>query len=212
MSAKFAHLHVHSHYSLLKALPKIPQLVARAKEEGLESLALTDLGNLYGAIEFYKECQSAGIKPIIGVDVHIGDGKRKLLYAENNTGYHNLLKIVTASNIEFPDNPTVTAATLKAYSEGIIALDPNDDSVALREIYYLDRDDRRAWETMRAIENKDANEGGDINDEDLEYFFPSSKQMLAMYEDKPKALARTLEIAERCNIELTIGKFIFPEF
>ena len=65
MAAKFVPLHVHSHYSLLRALPKIPELVARAKKEGVETLALTDKDNLYGAIEFYKACKDAGIKPIV---------------------------------------------------------------------------------------------------------------------------------------------------
>ncbi|MBY0293740.1 PHP domain-containing protein, partial [Patescibacteria group bacterium] len=68
MAAKFTHLHVHSHYSLLSALPKIPDLVEAAKEQGLEALALTDLSSFYGAIEFIKECKKVDIKPIVGVD------------------------------------------------------------------------------------------------------------------------------------------------
>src|SRR3989338_4904302 len=107
MSA-FVPLRVHSHYSLLKALPKIPALVARAKAEGCEALALTDLGNLYGAIEFYKECKEAGIKPIIGLSANVGDGKRILLYAENKEGYQNLLLLVTKSNLESPGSPIIT--------------------------------------------------------------------------------------------------------
>ena len=76
MKQKFTHLHTHSHYSLLSALPKIPDLVARAKEEGMATLALTDNGNLYGAIEFYKECKKEGIKPIIGVDTYVAGRTR----------------------------------------------------------------------------------------------------------------------------------------
>src|SRR3989344_3867505 len=108
MPAKFVPLHVHSHYSLLKALPKIPELVAQAKKAGCEALALTDMDNLYGAIEFYKECKDAGIKPIIGLSAHVGDGKRTLLYAENYTGYRNLLALVTKSHLTSPALPTVT--------------------------------------------------------------------------------------------------------
>jgi DNA polymerase-3 subunit alpha len=100
MAASFVPLHVHSHYSLLKALPKIPYLVERAKAEGLEALALTDIDNMYGAIEFYKECKAAGIKPIIGVDASIEDGKRLILLAENEVGYKNLLQLVTKSHLE----------------------------------------------------------------------------------------------------------------
>ena len=69
--AKFTHLHAHSHYSLLQALPKIPDLVAAAKKDGMKTLALTDNGNMYGAIEFYKECKDKGIKPILGVDFYV---------------------------------------------------------------------------------------------------------------------------------------------
>ena len=68
---KFTHLHVHSHYSLLRALPKISDLVKAAVDNGMDSLALTDNGNLYGTIEFYKECKKSGIKPIIGLDAYV---------------------------------------------------------------------------------------------------------------------------------------------
>lgn len=127
MSAKFAHLHVHSHYSLLGALPKIPQLVARAKAEGASALALTDLGNLYGAIEFYKECKAEGIKPIIGLEalVDAQSGARILLYAENEQGYKNLLALVTASNFApHEGKPVVTKEMLAQYKEGLIAVSP----------------------------------------------------------------------------------------
>ena len=76
MSSKFIHLHTHSHYSLLNALPKIPELVAKAKECGMNALALTDNANLYGAIEFYKECLEQGIKPIFGVDFYVAERTR----------------------------------------------------------------------------------------------------------------------------------------
>ncbi|HVV15312.1 MAG TPA: DNA polymerase III subunit alpha [Candidatus Paceibacterota bacterium] len=209
MAARFALLHVHSHYSLLRALPKIPDLVKRAKAEGCEALALTDLGNLYGAIEFYKECKGAGIKPIIGLSAHLGDGKRVLLYAKNLEGYQNLLKIVTDSQLEFPDNPTVTDAMLKAHASGIITLDPADQTIALPEIYYLKPEDQRAWETMRAIENKGANEGGDIDAEDTDHHFPSAAEMEERF--TPAQLARTLEIASQCELELALGTWVFPD-
>jgi DNA polymerase III alpha subunit len=177
MSAPFTFLHVHSHYSLLKALPKIPDLVATAKEAGCEALALTDIDNLYGAIEFYKECQSAGIKPIIGLDAYVGDEKRILLLVTNIAGYQNLLQLVTKSHFEFPERPTVTEAMLKEHSEGIIQLDPKATDIALPEIFYLQPKDRRAWETMRAIENKGANEGGDIGNDENDFHFPTTEEM-----------------------------------
>ena len=71
MTSKFVHLHTHTHYSLLNALPKIDELVAEAKKHGMKALALTDNANLYGAIEFYQQCKKAGIKPIIGIDAYV---------------------------------------------------------------------------------------------------------------------------------------------
>src|SRR5580698_6113673 len=119
--AQFVHLHTHSHYSLLEALPKIDALVAVAKKDGQTALALTDNGNLYGAIEFYKECKTNDIKPIIGVDLFVAprtrhdkehnlDDKlgRLILLAKNETGYKNLLKLVSDSYLEgFYSRPRV---------------------------------------------------------------------------------------------------------
>ena len=200
MSAKFAHLHVHSHYSLLGALPKIPQLVARAKQEGCDALALTDLGNLYGAIEFYKECKAEGIKPIIGLEALLENSARILLYAENERGYKNLLALVTASNMApHEGKPVCTKEMLEQYKEGLIAVVPQVKGanvaeykkifgkdnfyadVALHEIFYMEPGDRRAWETLKAIENRGAsadNVSDDLNaEEDIEYFFPTAAQM-----------------------------------
>ena len=211
MEASFTHLHVHSHYSLLRALPKIPDLVKRAQEIGLASLALTDLGNLYGAIEFYKECKAAGIKPIIGLDAHIGDGKRLLLYAENEIGYKNLLALVTKSNFEDSDNPTITPVMLEEHSSGIITLDPKAADVALAEIFYLNPEDRRAWETLCAIGNHAPQESGDIDDAAGDsYHFPAQAEMEERF--TKEQLAKTLSIAERCNLELTLGSWVFPDF
>ncbi|HVV39052.1 MAG TPA: DNA polymerase III subunit alpha [Candidatus Paceibacterota bacterium] len=210
MEASFTHLHVHSHYSLLRALPKIPDLVKRAQEIGLKTLALTDIGNLYGAIEFYKECKAAGIKPIIGLDAHIGDGKRLLLYAQNEVGYKNLLALVTKSNLETPDNPTITKEMLEEHGAGIITLDPKTKGVALAEIYYINPEDRRAWETLCAIGNNAPQERGDINDdEDDSRYFPGQAEM----EDRftKEQLGATLSIAESCNLELTLGSWVFPD-
>lgn len=134
MAAKFAHLHVHSEYSLLDGLGKIPDLVARAKELGFESLALTDHGNMYGVLEFYKECQKQGIKPIIGCEVYVASRSRHdkearfdqernhlILLAENNTGYQNLLKLVTKANLEgYYYKPRVDWEILAEHHEGII--------------------------------------------------------------------------------------------
>ncbi len=209
MQAGFAPLRVHSHYSLLKALPKIPDLVARAKADGHEALALTDLNNLYGAIEFYKECNAAGIKPIIGLDAHVGDGKRMLLYAKNRDGYQNLLKLVTGAHLSFPENPTITREMLSQHQDGLLLVDPADESIALPEIYYLEPQDRRAWEVMRAIENRGPMDG-DIAQGDEDYYFPTQEQAAERYEKKQ--LEKTLELAAQCNLELELGKWVFPDY
>jgi len=134
--SNFVHLHTHSHYSLLDGLGKIPDLVSRAKELGMETLALTDHGTMYGVVEFYKKCQEEGIKPILGVETYIAprrmeDKEPKLdtkpyhliLLAKNKTGYQNLIKIVTAAHlVGHYYRPRVDKEFLKKHSEGLIAL------------------------------------------------------------------------------------------
>jgi len=209
MSA-FVPLHVHSHYSLLKALPKIPELVAAAKAEGYNAMALTDIDNLYGAIEFYKECKAQGIKPIIGLDAKMEGGSRKLLYAADITGYKNLLALVTKSHLTDAQGTPITESMLEEHSLGLVIVDPKDKSIALPEIYYLEPEDRRAWETMRAIENRGPQDGSDVTQEDGAFFFPAKEQVTERY--TPEQIARTSAIAEQCNVELELGKWVFPNF
>ncbi|MES2985792.1 MAG: DNA polymerase III subunit alpha [Patescibacteria group bacterium] len=134
----FTHLHVHSHYSLLQAVPKIDELVKKTKEFGMTSLALTDNGNLYGAIEFYKECTAKGIKPIIGVDFYVAartrfdkEGRldtkrtRHVLLAKNYEGYLNLIKLVTDSNLEgYYYKPRIDAELIEKYHTDLICILP----------------------------------------------------------------------------------------
>lgn len=133
---KFTHLHVHSHYSLLDGLSQIPQLVARTKELGMDAIALTDHGALYGVVEFIKECKKQNIQPIVGVETYVASRTRfdkdpKLdttryhltLLAENIEGYRNLVKLVTRSHLEgFYYKPRVDKELLKKHAEGLIAL------------------------------------------------------------------------------------------
>ncbi len=133
---KFVHLHTHSHYSLLDGLAKIDQLVDRAKELEMPALALTDHGNLYGAIEFYQKAKKAGIKPILGVEAYLAprnctdkvygvDNKyfHLTLLCESNEGWQNVIQLVTKANFDgFYYKPRIDKQLLREHSKGLIAL------------------------------------------------------------------------------------------
>ncbi len=283
MASRFIHLHAHSHYSFLQALPKIPELVKKAKAEGMDALALTDTGNMHGAIEFYKAATKAGIKPILGVDAYLAprtrfdkdatlDAKRSrvVLLAENKEGYENLLALVTSSWTEgFFERPRIDKELLRAHAKGLIALLPSfssDTSLLLRagnkegaraaleefksifgdgnlfleithhpsvegheelmqriiglskesgvplvaqhDVYYLNPEDREATEILRRI----GLGGRDRRNEQEDFSFLSEKDVLKLFKDIPEAVDNTRKIADRCDVELTIGKFVFPEF
>ncbi len=131
---KFVHLHTHSHYSLLDGLAKIDDLIARTKELGMNSLALTDHGVLYGAVEFYKKAKKAGVKPILGVEAYIAPKSRLdkesggryyhlILLAENNAGWKNLIRLTTKAHLEgFYYKPRIDKEILREHHEGLIGL------------------------------------------------------------------------------------------
>lgn len=271
---QFTHLHTHSHYSLLEALPKIKDLVAEAKKSKMQTLALTDLGNLYGAIEFYKECEKNEIKPIIGVEFYVSartrhDKEHRLdntrtrlvLLAENLEGYKNLLKLVTRSFTEgFYYKPRIDRELMREHKEGLIAILPalikngvEDLTQAYKEIYgenffleitkhpelrghdiemqkrvtlgqksgvpivagadiyYLSPEDRQARETVLSIQGY--NFGGErgFENEDEDFSFKSSKEMEKAFKDLPEALQNNQKIAERCNLKLVLGTWVFPD-
>ena len=134
----FAHLHVHTEYSLLDGSNKIKECISRVKELGMDSVAITDHGVMYGVIDFYKAAKAAGIKPILGCEVYVAPGSRfdkeakgnsesryyhLVLLAENETGYHNLVKLVSRGFTEgYYYKPRVDMALLEEFHEGIIAL------------------------------------------------------------------------------------------
>ncbi|MDR1689750.1 MAG: DNA polymerase III subunit alpha [Clostridiales bacterium] len=133
---KFTHLHVHSQYSLLDGSAKIPEIISRVKELGMDSVAITDHGVMYGVIDFYKEAKKQGVKPILGCEIYVASGSRLnkdankdnyyyhlVLLAENETGYHNLIKLVSFGFTDgFYYKPRVDLELLREHKEGLIAL------------------------------------------------------------------------------------------
>ena len=277
MASRFVHLHTHSHYSFLQALPKVDELVEAAKGKKMEALALTDSGNLHGAIEFYKEAHDAGLKPIIGVDAYVAGSRfdrdpnlkrsRLVLLAENNEGYKNLLKLVSRSFTEgFFERPLMDRELLREHGKGLIALIPSFTGdvpellaggnaeaahaalaewesifgkgnlfleithhplvegheakmkkvielsersgvpvVAQHDVYYLEPEDREAREVMRRIQ------GGQQTDNTQEDFsFVGEKEMLKFFKGNEEAVYRSKEIADRCEVTLKLGSWVFP--
>lgn len=155
--SEYVQINTHSHYSFLRALPKIPELVETAKKHGMGALALTDAGNLHGAISFYKECTKKEIKPIIGVHAYVAPKHRSephdrdhslariILLAKNETGYKNLLKIVTDSHLTgFWERPRVDLELLRDHAEGIIAILPAYESETSKLLLENQQEDARA--------------------------------------------------------------------
>jgi len=162
---KFTHLHTHSHYSLLDGLAKIDDLVHRAGELGMDSLAITDHGVMYGALEMYQKAQKAGIKPVIGVEAYVApksrfdktptlDTRRNnhlILLAKNNTGYKNLVKLTTLAHLEgFYYKPRMDKEILRQYSEGIIATSACIAGEVSQAI--LEKDIKKAEEIIREFQ------------------------------------------------------------
>ncbi len=133
---RFTHLHVHSHYSLLDGLAKIDDLINRAKELGMEALALTDHGTLYGAVEFFQKAKKAGIKPIIGCEIYVANGDMNdkspgpdnkrfhlTLLVKNKIGYKNLVQLITKAHLEgFYYKPRADKNLLRQHADGLICL------------------------------------------------------------------------------------------
>ena len=132
----FAHLHVHTEYSLLDGASRVKELIRRTKELGMDSVAITDHGVMYGAVRFYKEAKAQGIHPVIGCEVYLAPGMRQeraevdgtryyhlILLAENETGYRNLVELISLANIEgYYYKPRIDKELLRQYHEGVIAL------------------------------------------------------------------------------------------
>jgi DNA polymerase-3 subunit alpha len=157
---KFVHLHLHTHYSLLDAAIQIPDLAAQVSRLGMPAVAVTDHGNLFGAFQFHKAALEAGIRPVVGCEVYVASGDHRdrtpipgrrrpydhlVLLAENNRGYANLVKLVSAGYLEgFYHKPRVSKELLADHSEGLIALSACLSGEVSRLL--LTREPRRALE------------------------------------------------------------------
>ncbi len=286
----FVHLHNHSEYSLLDGLSKVKPMVEHAKKLGMKAIAITDHGNMYGAIKFYKACLEAGIKPIIGCEIYVAkrsmldkeagidkDQNHLILLAKNMAGYKNLIKIVSISNLEgFYYKPRTDLALLQKYSEGIICLsacvngyvsDPllhNEEHVAidrmkkLQAIYgegnfylelqkhlnvpdqeplnkklislsrrygvplvatndnhYTTKEDAEAQEILLCIQTQTTIETKDRKLSMLgspDFYIKPKEEMASLFGELPEAIENTTKIADMCNLEIPLGKWIMPRF
>ncbi len=285
MSLKpFTHLHTHSHYSLLSAVPKIKELISAAKKDNMPALALTDNGNMYGAVEFYKSCKDAEIKPIIGIDLYVAartrtdkesrlDNRRSRLVvlAKNYEGYKNLIELITdASVVGFYYKPRVDHESLKKWSENLICIIPsfnselinalrlNDETkakefldiyrniygdenlylelthhpevekhqelmsklvefakkynaklVAAHDAYYMNPDDREARQTLLSVQGTFG--GGGLQSHNEDFSFIDTKTANEYFKDYPEALENNQKIVDECNLEIELGKWVFPK-
>ena len=286
-SAGFVHLHGHSEYSLLDGGCRVGEMAELAAEHKMPALAITDHGNLFGAIQHYQACQAAGINPIIGCEVYVAIESRHLrqaarglthasnhlvLLAKNDTGYRNLTRLVSKGYLEgYYYNPRIDKEILREHAEGLICMsaciggeiphliqreglaaaekvarefmdifgndyyleiqrhdiDPeakvNDGLlrlhrklgvplVATNDFHFLHAADHAAHDALICIQT------GKTVDEKNRLCYPdglymkSSEEMWSLFADLPDALERTLEIADKCNVELEFGRTYMPDF
>jgi DNA polymerase III subunit alpha len=282
----FVHLHLHTEYSLLDGAIRVKELMKKAAEFKMPAVAMTDHGNLFGAIEFYQAALDAGVKPIIGCEAYVAPGSHKdrpgsrrdsayhfTILAENETGYQNLVKLVTAAHLDgFHYAPRIDKELLAAHSAGLIGLsgclageinsaiqanniekakksaaeyrdilgsenffielhdhgieaqhkcnralpqiarDLGIGLVAANDVHFLRRSDHEAHDVMLCIGT-----GKMVQDETRmryvpELYFKSPDEMREVFRDFPEAIANTLEIGERCHLDLEFGRSKYPEY
>src|SRR5437762_415515 len=280
----FVHLHLHTEYSLLDGAVRMRELMKEAVKMKMPAVAITDHGNLFGAIDFYQCAKAAEVKPIIGCEAYITSGSYKekpsretnyhlTLLAENEKGYRNLVKLISVAHLDgFYYRPRIDKALLAAHADGLIGLSGclaseinsalQSDNVekaknltaeyldifgpknffielhdhgiaeqkkcnvhlpkfargfglglvAANDVHFLRRSDHKAHDVLLCI-----NTAAKIEDEqrmryEPELYFKSPDEMREIFRDFPEAITNTLEIADRCNLEIEFGKSKYPEY
>src|ERR1051325_10047547 len=287
--ADFVHLHLHTEYSLLDGACRLDRLMDKAHELKFSSLAITDHGVLYGAIDFYQAARAKGIKPIIGCEVYVAPGSRLdkkttaggrdvynhlVLLAKDETGYKNLIRLTTAAHLEgYYYKPRIDKELLAAHKEGLIALSGclaseipeailKDQLPKAREAidwfkqtlgaenFYLELQNHGIGEQakvnkhlmpwakefgLKLVATNDvhyvAKEHSHAHDclicigtqtqladtkrmkyVEQQFYLRSPEEMKARFAEIPEAIQNTLEVAEKCNVEIEFGKLHYPVF
>lgn len=284
----FVHLHVHTEYSMLDGLAKVPKLIKKVKEHKQTAVAMTDHGGMYGAISFFNTCKAEGIKPIVGCELYIAKKSRHdkqvkpgtdqahlTVIAQNLTGYKNLMKLVSIGNLEgFSYKPRIDEEVLEQHSEGLIVLsgcmsspfnlllradkdkqalglfkkykkifgdrfyielqnhpsipelkDLNKklvkiarelklELVATNDVHYVEADEVEAQDALLCVQTRKL-----ISDEkrmkmkdNPDFYLKSTKEMKDLFADYPEAIANTVKIADRVDLEIPTGQLIFPKY
>jgi DNA polymerase-3 subunit alpha len=287
MSSDFVHLHTHTAYSLLDGAIRLPDLMGRAGELGMDTVAITDHGNMFGAIYFYKQAKAAGLKPVIGCEVYVAPGDRRdhdsrpgapvhhhlVLLAANLAGYWNLVRLVSAGFLEgFYYKPRIDLELLRQHHEGLIALSgclhgkvaslllaEREDKaleaarelagimggqnffleiqdaglaeqkkvnpgiidigqklglglVATNDCHFLLREHHEAHDALICIQTGKTLADAERMRLQPELYFKSGREMAELFADQPEAIANTRAIADRCELELPLGRLRFPAF
>ena len=287
--ANFVHLHLHSQYSLLDGAIKLDELVARVKGFRMPAVAVTDHGNMFGAVEFYSKAMSAGVKPIVGCEVYVAPGSRftksnargsseasyhLVLLCMNLTGYKNLCRLVSQAYREgFYYKPRIDWDLLAKHNSGLIALSAclggeiptlinlnqqeealeradqmaqifNDQRfylelqenhlpeqakanagliaisrelslplVATNDCHYLSKEDAFAHEVLLCIQTgKTMDDPNRMRFPNDEFYVKSAEDMIRLFPEQPEAIANTIKIAERCNLDLDFSTYHFPQY
>ena len=283
----FVHLHNHTHYSLLDGAAKIDEMIKRTVKLGMKAIAITDHGNMFGALEFYKTAVNAGIKPIIGMEAYIAPRSRTLrkkidgestsyhlvLLAKNQQGFKNLIKLSSIAYVEgYYYKPRIDKEVLREHAEGLIAtsacmkgevpyklrrgmreqaikaaeeyLDifgedfyfeiqdhhiPDEAHVyplvyelgkemgvpviATNDNHYLNKGDHEAHDILLCLQTaKDRDDPNRMRYGTEDLYLKSPEEMYVLFKDKPEVLERTLEIADKIDLQIKFGDHLLPEF